>query len=262
MELGLKGKVALVTAASRGLGYAVASALAREQAAVAISARNPANLARAAEKIRSAGGNVFDCPADLVDRTAVEQMLDHVLEHYGRVDILVCNTGGPPATTFAETTVRDWEAALEMLFFPVVQLVQRVLPGMRERRDGRIIFMTSTWVKQPRERSVLSTAVRNAISGLSKQLATELAPDNVLINQVMPGPTWTDRSKEITRHLAEARGVAAQEIKAQIVREVPLGRYGLPEEIADAIVFLVSERAGFITGASLQVDGGQIRATL
>jgi 3-oxoacyl-[acyl-carrier protein] reductase len=259
VELGLEGKVAVVTAAGRGLGFAVAQGLVREGAQVAISSRNEASIRAAAEQL---GGDVLWRAVDLEREDEVDAFMDAVLERYGRIDILVCNTGGPKTTTYMETTHEDWEQALRMLFWPVFRLTQRAIPSMKENGGGRIVFMTSTWVKQPRERGVLSTVVRSGLSGLSKHLSNELAADNILVNQVLPGPAWTDRSKELTERLAEARGVTQDEIKAQTFKEIPLGRYGLAEEIADAVLFLASDRASFITGASLQVDGGQIRSTL
>ncbi len=261
MDLGLKDKVALVTAASKGLGLAVASGLAAEGARVAISARSEDLLSAAATEL-GAADQVAAFPADLTDPGAVESMADAVLDRFGHVDILVCNTGGPRTMSFMETTTEDWEDALQMMFFPAIQLCRRVIPGMREAGGGRIVFMTSTWVKQPRDRGTLSTVVRSAISGLSKHLANELAEDNILVNQVMPGPAWTGRAEEIVGGLAERRGVTVDVVKAEIMEELPLRRYGSPEEVAAAIIFLASEQAAYITGTALQVDGGQIKATL
>jgi 3-oxoacyl-[acyl-carrier protein] reductase len=262
VDLGLDRKIGLVTAASRGLGFAVAEALIAEGASVAISSRDQGSLEQSVARLGAGAERVLAHAADLTDAAAVEKLLDATFERFGRVDILVCNTGGPRTANFTETSIDDWHEALKMLFFPVLQLVQRVIPSMRETGGGRIVFLTSSWVKQPRERGVLSTAIRSAISGLSKHLANELAADNILVNQVLPGPSWTDRSREIVSSLAERRGVPQEVIKEEVMREVPLRRYALPEDVGSAVAFLCSERAAFITGVALQVDGGQIKFTL
>lgn len=263
MDLGIKGKVVLITAASKGLGYAVAEAMLEEGAQVAISSRSEEGIQKAAEQLSQGGKyEIFHAPADLMNIIEVERLMEQVLERFGQIDILVCNTGGPKTSDFIHTTYEDWKTGLDMMLFPVLKMTERAIPSMKENKWGRIIYMTSTWVKQPRKSGVISTMARSAISGLSKHLSNELAPDNILVNQVMPGPTWTDRSKEITSRLAEQRGVPVEVIKEEIAQEIPLGRYGTAEEIASAITFLTSEKASFITGASLQVDGGQIKATV
>ena len=263
MDLGIRGKVVLVTAASKGLGYAIAGAMLAEGARVAISSRSEEGIRKAAEQLSQNGlYDVFYSPADLSNPQDVDRLMDQVLNHFGGVDILVCNTGGPKTSDFIDTSYEDWKNGMDMMLFPVLKMTERVIPKMKENKWGRIIYMTSTWVKQPRKSGVISTMARSAISGLSKHLSNELAKDNILVNQVMPGPTWTDRSREITSRLAEQRGVPVEIIKAEIAEEIPLGRYGTAEEIANAVTFLASEKASFITGASLQVDGGQIKATV
>ena len=263
MELGIEGKVVLVTAASKGLGYAIAENMLKEGAKVAISSRNEERIKHAAEELSKGGKyDVFYTPADLSNVNDTEKLMDQVLDHFGRIDILICNTGGPKTSDFVDTEYADWENGLDMMLYPVLQMTKKAIPKMKENKWGRIIYMTSTWVKQPRKSGVISTMARSAISGLSKHLSNELASDNILVNQVMPGPTWTDRSKEITQRLSDQRGVPVEVIKEEIGKEIPLGRYGKAEEIADAVTFLVSERASFITGASLQVDGGQIKGTV
>ncbi|ETI70506.1 SDR family oxidoreductase [Neobacillus vireti] len=263
MDLGINGKVVLVTAASKGLGYAVAEAMLAEGASVAISSRSKESIKKAAEELSQGGKyDVFSVAADLSNQDEVERLMDQVLHHFGQVDILICNTGGPKTSDFVDTADGDWKDGMDMMLFPVLQMTKRVIPKMKENKWGRIIFMTSTWVKQPRKSGVISTMARSAISGLSKHLSNELASDNILVNQVLPGPTWTDRSKEITRRLSEARGVPVEVIKEEIAEEIPLGRYGTADEIANAVTFLASEKASFITGAALQVDGGQIKATI
>jgi 3-oxoacyl-[acyl-carrier protein] reductase len=261
MDLGLEGKTALVTAASKGLGFAIAHALTQEGTRVAITSRDEDRLQEAAERI-DRPELTFSIPCDLADPQAVDLMLDRVLTHYGHVDILICNTGGPPTMNFMDSTREDWEGALEMMFFPALEMIRRLVPGMRQAGGGRIIFMTSSWVKQPREGGLLSTVVRSALSGLSKHLSTELASDRILVHQVMPGPTWTDRSKHIISRIAERRNLSPDKVKEDFAGELPLKRYGTPEEVAAAAVFLASEPAAFMTGTAIQVDGGQIRSTL
>ena len=263
MQLGIEGKVVLITAASKGLGYAVAETMIAEGAKVAISSRSEERIKEAAEELSQGGKyDVFYAPADLSNSGATEKLMDQVLNHFGQVDILICNTGGPKTTDFVDTGYEDWQKGMDLMLYPALQMSKRVIPKMKENKWGRIIYMTSTWVKQPRASGVISTMARSAISGLSKHLSNELAADNILVNQVMPGPTWTDRSKEITSRLSERRGVPVETIKEEIGREIPLGRYGEADEIANAVTFLASEKASFITGASLQVDGGQIKGTV
>jgi len=261
MDLGIKGKVVLITAASKGLGYAVAEQMLAEGAQVAISSRNEENIKQAADRLSQGGKyDVFYIPADLSKSDDVDHLMDQVLNHFGQVDILICNTGGPKTSDFVDTGYEDWSNGMDMMLYPVLKMTERVIPKMKENKWGRIIYMTSTWVKQPRKSGVISTMARSAISGLSKHLSNELAEDNILVNQVLPGPTWTDRSRDITSRLAEQRGVPVEVIKEEIADEIPLGRYGTAEEIASAVTFLASEKASFITGASLQVDGGQIKS--
>ena len=225
--------------------------------------RNEESIKQAAESLSQNGKyDVFYEAADLSKAENVERLMDRVLNHFAQVDILVCNTGGPKTSNFTDTNHEDWKNGLDMMLMPVLQMTQRAIPKMRENKWGRIIFMTSTWVKQLREKGVISTMARSAISGLSKHLSNELAPDNILVNQIMPGPIWTDRSREITSRLSEARGVPIEVIKEEIAKEIPLGRYGTAEEIANAVTFLASDKASFITGSSLQVDGGQIKSTV
>lgn len=263
MNLGLKDKVVLVTAASKGLGYAIAESMLQEGARVAISSRREDELNKASDKlIKTGNGQIFAFPADLSNLEDVNRLMDNVFRHYGRVDVLVCNTGGPKTSDFIDTDLEDWRAGLDMMLFPALQMTKRVIPSMIKNGGGRIIYMTSTWVKQPRLHGVISTMCRSAISGLSKHLSNELGKYNILVNQVMPGPIWTDRSVNIVTNIAKEQNVSIEEVKAEIAKEMALNRYGTAEEVANVVTFLASDRASFMTGASIQVDGGQIKSTL
>jgi 3-oxoacyl-[acyl-carrier protein] reductase len=262
VNLGLSGKRALVTASSRGIGRAAAERLVAEGCTVVLNARSEAQLAKSAAELAGKGGQVIAKIADLGDEAALNTMLSEVLDELGGIDILVSNTGGPPTMPVLDPTLDDWRSAFQTVVQPAVALVRRLAPGMRERGWGRIIFVTSTWVKQPAPGGVLSAAARSAVSALAKQLAIELGPDGVLVNQVMPGPTWTDRSKQIVASLAASRGVDEEVFEQQVTGAMPLRRYGQPEEVGDLIAFLASDRASFLTGAAIAADGGQIRTVL
>jgi 3-oxoacyl-[acyl-carrier protein] reductase len=261
MNLELAGKRALVTASGRGIGRAAAERLHAEGCTVVINARSEADLADMRSAIDDKG-RMIPIAADLTRPDDLERLLDAVLNKLGGIDVLVSNTGGPPTTPVLDATLEDWRTAFEAVLFPAVSIVRRLAPGMRQQGWGRIIFVTSTWVKQPHPGGVLSAAARSAVSAFAKQLAIELGPDGVLVHQVMPGPTWTDRSRQIVAALAAARGTAEEEIERQVTEQMPLRRYGTPDEIGDVIAFLASARASFLTGTAIAVDGGQIRAVL
>lgn len=260
MDLGLKGKVALVTAGSAGIGRATALAFAREGARVAICARDIARLEQAAEELRAATGAEVDAFAcDLADASQVSAMVERVIERCGTVHALVNNAGGPPPGSFGQVSDADWQRAFELTLMSAVRTTRAVLPFMRRQRWGRIVNVSSYSVKQPIPDILLSNALRLGVAGWAKTLASEVARDNVLINTVGPGWTRTDR---VTRMIAAriGTGASAADVEAQIVHEVPLGRLGEPEEVADVIVFLASERASFVTGTLLAVDGGVVRS--
>jgi 3-oxoacyl-[acyl-carrier protein] reductase len=260
MDLGLKGRVAIVAASSQGLGKAVAFGLAREGARLALGARTESTLNRTACEIRSeTGAEVLARPLDVTSHEHVRRFVAETQERFGRVDICVANAGGPPSKSFAETTDADWLAASQLNLMSTVYLAKETLPLMQARRWGRFIAITSVTVKQPVEGLILSNAVRSGVSGLVKSLANEYGPSNVLVNNVCPGYTATARLLDLEAALAAREGVTAQEIEARWARQAPLGRLGQPEEFANLVVFLASERASYITGVSIAVDGGTVK---
>lgn len=263
MDFGLSGRVALVAAASRGLGRAAAEELAAEGAAVVICARGEERLRVAAEAIREGtGSDVLAVPADLTDGASVDALLETALGWRGRVDVLVTNSGGPPSGSFGSHSLEAWRAAVRLLLESAIRLVRGVLPGMRERGWGRIVNVTSIAVKQPVDGLILSNSVRAAVTGLARTLANEVAAEGVTVNNVLPGYTLTDRVEELAEQQARAEGISKEEAFRGWEEEIPMGRLAEPREFAALVAFLASERAGYITGASIPVDGGWIRSLL
>lgn len=260
MELGLKDRVALVAASSQGLGRAVALGLAREGARLAMCARTESILYAAAEEIRAeTGAPVLARPIDVTVPQDVQEFVAEVVTRFGTVDICVANAGGPPSKAFAESTLEDWHAAVSLNLMSTVCLAKETLPLMQRQRWGRFIAITSLTVKQPVDGLVLSNAVRAGVSGLLKSLSNEYGPYNVLVNNVCPGYTATSRLMELAGTVAAREGVSVQEVESRWTTQIPLHRLGNPEELANLVVFLASERASYITGASIAVDGGLIR---
>lgn len=261
MDLGLKDKVALVAAASRGLGRAVAEELAAEGASLILCARDTATLAETTASIADqTGAHVLAVPADVTDAAQVEQVVTSGLERFGRIDILVTNAGGPPAGRFDQLSHEQWEQAVRLTLYSAVHLARQVLPGMKERRWGRILNITSIAVKQPVENLLLSNSLRAAVTGFARTLANEVAAEGITVNNILPGYTRTERLEDLARMMADKQGISADEFRARWEDEIPMGRLGEPREFAAVAAFLVSERASYITGASIQVDGGWIKS--
>ena len=260
MDLGLKDRVAIVAASSQGLGKAAALGLAREGARLALCARTESTLLQTAEEIRrETGVEVMARALDVTNYEQVRSFVAGAVERFGRLDICIANAGGPPSKVFAETSLEDWHAAANLNLMSTVHFAREALPVMQERRWGRFIAITSVTVKQPVEGLILSNAVRAGVSGLIKSLANEYGPYNVLVNNVCPGYTATARLVSLAARLAEKEGVTPQEIENRWTSQTPLGRVGRPEEFANLVVFLASERASYITGASIAVDGGLVK---
>jgi 3-oxoacyl-[acyl-carrier protein] reductase len=263
MELGLKGKVALVTASSKGIGLGVAKALAQEKCRVIISSRNGDSIRTAREKIvRETGNNdVFGLTADVTNRSEIEAMVDLTQEKVGPVDILAYNTGPPKPGTFAELDEADWSDGVKLLLTSAVSLTRLVVDGMVKKRWGRLIFITSVTLRQPMNNLLLSNTVRLSIAGLSKSLATEYGPKGITSNGIMQGHILTDRQRQIADDVSRRTGVGVDDAMKRTLADVPLGRYGTTEEIGYLVAFLASDKASYINGAMIPIDGGLIRST-
>ncbi|RLC72364.1 MAG: 3-oxoacyl-ACP reductase [Chloroflexi bacterium] len=260
MDLRLNGKVALVTAASKGLGKAVALRLAQEGVRVVLCARNEQSLRESTAAIEAeTEQQVLPVPADLSDPATADALVQATFERFGRLDVLVINAGGPPPGQFLDLTPDDWEAATQLTLMSAVRLCYATVPIMKEQGSGAILAMTSITVKQPLPNLILSNSLRLGVTGLIKTLADELAPFGVRVNGICPGWTRTARVDQLLRDRAERSGTTPDEEAAKIVSAIPLGRMGRPEEFAAAAAFLVSDAASYITGVSLLVDGGMYR---
>ena len=263
MDLGLKNKVALVAAASRGLGRAVAEELAAEGASLIICARDARALTETSNVIeRNSGTQVLAVPADVAVISDVTRVVAAGIERFGRIDILVTNAGGPPAGRFEQLTHEQWEMATRLTLYSAIELARHVLPGMKERGWGRILNITSIAVKQPVENLILSNSLRAGVTGFARTLANEVAAEGITVNNILPGYTRTERIEDLAAMMAKKEGISAAEFQARWEEEIPMKRLGEPREFAALAAFLVSERASYITGTSIQVDGGWIRSLL
>ena len=261
MDLGLKGKVAFVAAASQGLGRAVAEELAAEGTSLVLNSRTESKITAVCDEIRDRSGtDVIPASGDLSDTAALEGAIDRGLSHFGKIDILITNIGGPPAGTFESLSREAWNAAGQSLLTSVVDLTRLALPGMKERRWGRILNITSIAVKQPVDNLILSNSLRAAVTGFAKTLSNEVAEFGVTVNNILPGYTSTERVEQLARSISEKEGITVDEAKKRWESQIPMKRLGRPDEFAALAAFLVSERASYITGSSIAVDGGWIRS--
>jgi 3-oxoacyl-[acyl-carrier protein] reductase len=264
MDLGLTGKVALVVAASKGLGKASALALAQEGANVAIASRNQEVLEQTAQEIREASGrSVLALPTDLLKPEEITFLVERTKETFGGIDILVNNAGGPPAGTFEKLSDEQWQTAFDLTLLSAVRLIRAVLPSMKQRGGGRILHIVSSSVKQPIPGLLLSNAIRPGVIGLAKTLSVELAPFQITVNNVCPGRMLTDRLRQGSGVQAQiAQGRSEKEALSELAKDIPLGRIGLPEELGALVAFLASQQAAYITGTTIQIDGGFIQSLL
>lgn len=261
MELGLKDKVALIAASSKGLGRASAEAIAQEGAKVTICARNEEALKATREEIMAAtGAEVLAVVADMSNPDDIQCVVQETVARFGALHVLVCNAGGPPAGYFPDFDDAQWEAAFNLSMMSTVRLIRAALPHMQAAQWGRIINITSISVKQSVDNLILSNSIRASVHGMAKTLANQIAKDGITINNVMPGYTQTDRVNQLVAINAQKSGKSEAEVLANIAKPIPMGRIGQPEEFAAVVAFLASEKASYVTGVSIPVDGGLIKA--
>lgn len=263
MDLGLRGKVALVGGASQGLGAAIADALAAEGASVILCARTKGALEAVARDLANRHGvRTLPRPTDISDPEQVHGLVADALAEFGRIDVLVTNGGGPPSGSFESIGASAWENAYALLLRSAVELIRAVLPGMKERRYGRIVNVTSIAAKQPVGDLILSNALRAGVLGMARTLANETAPFGITVNNVLPGYTRTERVEKLAAAAAERTNSSRESVTSRWTSEIPAGRLGEPRELAALVAFLASEPASYVTGQSIAADGGWIRGLL
>jgi len=263
MDLRLKGKIAMVGGSSKGLGYAIARALAGEGAQLSLASRDDGAIRRAADTIgRETGVRTVAVAADLSKADAVAAWHAKTIEQFGGVDLLFANTGGPPTGTALSFDDQAWQNAFDLLLMSVVRSVRLVVPSMRSRGGGAILIGTSSSVKEPISNLALSNVLRSAVTSLAKTLSLELAPDKIRVNTLLPGRIATDRLQQLDEINAQKSGIAVEEQRKRSIGTVPLGRYGQPDEFGRVAAFLLSDAAAYVTGAAIQVDGGMIKGLL
>lgn len=261
MNFGLEGKVAMIAAASKGIGRASALALAAEGCSISICARNSAALDATRSELERAA-RVVASRVDIGSRQEIVRWYEETIGQFGRVDILVTNTGGPPVARFDELSDEQWLSGVDTTLMNVVRLTRLVLPGMKERRWGRIIHLTSLVAKQPIDELTISSTLRAGLSGLTKTMANQFGPDNITVNAVLMGHIMTDRQEHLASIEGPALGLSREEYLSKVASEVPLRRIGQPSEVGSVVAFLASETASYISGVSIPVDGGLIRGTM
>ena len=262
MDLQLKGKVALIAGASKGLGFGVAQAMAREGAIVSISSRDAAAITAAASRLeRETGSKVFATAVDVRSSDAIQRWVAATVDRFGGIDALMTNSGGPPAGAVLSFDDAAWQDAAELLLFSTLRMVRAAVPSMQARGGGAILVSTSSSVKEPVPNLGLSTVLRSSVSALAKTLALELAP-TIRVNQIIPGRIDTDRVRHLDEGNAKRQGISVEEAKARAISAIPLGRYGDGDEFGRVGAFLLSNAASYMTGATVQVDGGLVRSVL
>jgi 3-oxoacyl-[acyl-carrier protein] reductase len=263
MDLGIKNKVALVAASSKGLGREVARRLAEEKVRLVICAREQEPLKQTASWLKEEfAAEVLDVTCDLTDEAQVNGLVEKTVSTYGNLDILVTNCGGPPAGVFLEHDAQRWQQAVDLNLMSTIYLCRAAVPIMQKQKWGRIVMMTSVSVKQPLAGLILSNSVRAAVVGLAKSMANELGPDGILVNSVCPGFFLTERVKELAKNVAAKNDISPEEVLQKFADQSVLGRVADPEEFGSLVAFLCSQRAGYMTGTAIAIDGGLSKSLL
>jgi 3-oxoacyl-[acyl-carrier protein] reductase len=261
MDLGLKGKGVIVLASSSGLGKAAALEFAREDANVMLFSSNEDKLAQAAKEIKAeTNKEVFYTVGNITDANDIKRLVKNAIDQFGTIDVLINNTGGPPAGTFKDFSDEDWQNAYNLTLLSFIRSIREVVPYMQQQGGGKIVNLTSSSVKRVLDNLILSNTFRMGVVGLTKTLSQELAKDNILVNVVAPGRIATDRTKYLDTVKANKLGLTSEDVEQQSIKEIPLGRYGIPGEFAKMLVFLCSEANTYITGQTVLVDGGLVKA--